>query len=116
MKNEEEILLLRKAAQIVDKGLQAGLRMMKPGVTEYQLYAEVLYATQAAGSDGPPFFGMCSSGKRTLEGFLLTDRKFRRGDPVMFDVGTICHGYQEMELEWVWWERLARTLRRCTQR
>jgi Xaa-Pro aminopeptidase len=93
VKNEQEIELMRESARIVDAGLEAGLEMMKPGVKENEVYGEILKATQEAGSEGPPFFGCCTSGSRTLESLLATDRKLRNGDLVIIDVGSIFGGY-----------------------
>jgi Xaa-Pro aminopeptidase len=93
VKNEEEIKLIRKAAQIVDSGIAKGLRSLRQGITEQEVFAKIIETTMRMGSEGVPFSAIVSSGKKALKDELAGDRKLRKGDFVAMDVGAIFHGY-----------------------
>jgi Xaa-Pro aminopeptidase len=93
VKNEEEIKLIRKAAELVDSGISKGLRSLKPGVTEREVFSKIVAMTIRGGSEGVPFSAILSSGKKSLKDELAGDRKLRKGDFVAMDVGAIFYGY-----------------------
>lgn len=93
VKNEEEIKLFREVAKVEDIGLEAALKAVKIGNTENQVFAEALKAMTAAGSEGPPFFQLCASGKRTVTDIFSSEKVIRDGELVYFDIGCIVKGY-----------------------
>ena len=93
VKSEEEIKLIRKAAQIVDSGISRGLHSLRPGVTEQEVFAKIVETTMRLGSEGVPFSAIVSSGKKALKDELAGDREMRKGDFVAMDVGAMFHGY-----------------------
>ncbi len=93
VKNPEEIELLREAASIVDIGMTKGLSLFKVGVSEREVYASMIAAILEAGSEGVPWSPILSSGEHSLRTEFVTDYKFRDGDFVPFDIGSIYQGY-----------------------
>ncbi len=93
IKNEDEIALLRKAAEIVDIGAEAGLDAIRPGVTERQVVARMAAAMYEAGSEAEPWAGSFSSGKKALNSLYATDKILKEGDVGVFDIGSIYQGY-----------------------
>lgn len=93
IKNEDEIALLRKAAQIVDVGAEAGLSAIKPGVREREVVAAAAAAMYEAGSEGEPWATSFSSGERSLTSLFASDRILKEGDLGSFDLGSIYEGY-----------------------
>lgn len=61
IKSAEEITLLSKAAQIARKAVDAMIATAKPGMTEAQVYAEMLKAQIVNGAE-PSVFNLISSG------------------------------------------------------
>jgi Xaa-Pro aminopeptidase len=61
VKSEEEIETLRKAGKIARKVVDAMIGMARPGVTEAELYAEMI-KTQIANGGEPNVFNLLSSG------------------------------------------------------
>ncbi len=93
VKNEEEIKIYKEVAKVEDIGLEAALKTVKVGNTENKVIAEALKAMTAAGSEGPPFYQLCSSGKRSCVEILSSEKKIRDGELVYFDLGCIVKGY-----------------------
>jgi Xaa-Pro aminopeptidase len=94
IKDEHEIELIRKAAEIGDEGIRAALEFLKEGVTENEVAAEAEYAMRKKGAEGTAFPTFVNSGPRSLwlHG-LVTHRKIKKGDLVVIDLGPVYHGY-----------------------
>jgi len=93
IKTPDEIVLLRKAAEIVDVGAKAGLAAIKPGVRERDVVAKMAAAMYEAGSEAEPWAGSVTSGERSLNSILTSDRTIKEGDFAVFDIGSIYEGY-----------------------
>jgi Xaa-Pro aminopeptidase len=93
VKSEDEIVLMKEAAKLVDIGQQSAGKASKPGVSEKEAFAKAVAAMIAAGSEGPPFFELCSSGNRGIDENLATSRRLRKGDLIWFDLGSVYEGY-----------------------
>ena len=52
IKSPDEIAKIRQAIRISDEALFEGLKMVKPGVTEYEIAAEIQYQRLKLGADG----------------------------------------------------------------
>lgn len=95
VKDEGEIKLMRKAAQLTSKGMKAGYRVIKPGVREYEVAAEIEYAMRKHGSWGTAFHTIVASGPRSaFPHGGCTDRKIRKGDLVVVDIGATYRHYR----------------------
>ena len=93
VKSTDEIDLMKQAAKIVDIGQAAARRASKPGISEKEVFGNAIQAMIAAGSEGPPFFELCSSGDRGLDDQLATNRRLKKGDLIWLDLGGVYEGY-----------------------
>ena len=93
VKEEEEIKLIQAAAKVADKGMEATIKAIKPGMTESQVAAEAEYAMRQAGAED--FWrSYVSSGPRTnIAHGLPSSRKLQTGDLVMIDIHPIVNSY-----------------------
>lgn len=66
IKDEQEITLIKKASEILVKGMEAAVDAIKPGMTEVQVLAEAEYAMRKAGSEGSTFRMQVLAGERQL--------------------------------------------------
>jgi len=62
IKDEEEVARLREAAAVSARGVDAGVRAVRPGVGEWELEAAIEGAFRAAGGDGPGYSSIVASG------------------------------------------------------
>ncbi len=95
IKDEDELLLMRKAAEITSEGMKAAYDVLKPGMKEYEVAAEIEYAMRKRGSWGTSFETIVASGLRSAfpHGWC-TDRKIEEGDLVVIDVGATYRFYR----------------------
>ena len=94
VKDEEEIRLMRKAGELTSEGMKAAYETIKPGVREYEVAAEVEYAMRKNGSWGIAFETIVASGVRSaFPHGGCTDRKIRKGDLVVVDIGATYEYY-----------------------
>ena len=93
-KTEEEIGAMRAAQAIAERALEEVLALIRPGMTEKQVMAELVYRTLRHGSEGNSFDPIVVSGSNTsLPHGLPGDRVIRRGDFVTMDFGCLKDGY-----------------------
>ncbi len=95
VKNEQEITLMKKAAELTDVGALTGMECVRAGVREYEVAAEIEYAMRQRGSEGAAFETVVASGPRSAHPHgVSTDRVITRGDAVVLDLGAVYHGYR----------------------
>lgn len=93
-KSEEEIGYLREAQAISEKALAEVLRIIKPGMTERQVAAELVYHMLLNGSEGNSFDPIVITGKKTsMPHGVPGDEVIHEGDFVTMDFGCLKHGY-----------------------
>jgi len=94
-KDSAEISAMRKAAQIAQQALQATLPMIKTGMTERQLAAELTQQLLRAGSQPElPFFPIVSAGPNSANPHATpTERQLQPGDLLLIDYGASYQGY-----------------------
>ena len=93
-KTEEEIGAMRAAQAIAERALKEVLPLIRPGMTEKQVMAELVYRTLRHGSEGNSFDPIVVSGPNTsLPHGVPGDRVIRRGDFVTMDFGCLKEGY-----------------------
>jgi Xaa-Pro aminopeptidase len=105
IKEIAELASIKKAAEITDSGVRAALEMIKPGVREYEVAAEMEHATRKLGSEGVAFDTIVASGARSafphggasgqslLQGGC-TNKKIERGEFIVIDVGARYNNYR----------------------
>lgn len=94
VKEPGELALMRKAARLAQAVLADLLKLVRPGVLEMELAAELEYRMRRAGASGPAFDTIVASGPRTaLPHARPTARRLRRGELVLFDLGAILSHY-----------------------
>ena len=93
-KNEEEIESLIRAQRISEKALEEVLQIIKPGMTEREVMAELVYHMLKNGSEGNSFDPIVVTGKNTsMPHGVPGDTVIREGDFVTMDFGSLKNGY-----------------------
>lgn len=94
IKTEEEIAYLRHAEAIGDMAFSKILNMIKPGMTERELQAELEYQMMKCGAEGTSFDTIVASGiHSSMPHAIPTDKKIEMGDFVTMDFGCRYQGY-----------------------
>ena len=93
-KEDWELQLMLKAQEITDKAFTEILTRVKPGMTELELQAELIYCLYKNGGTGLAFSPIVVSGPNTsLPHGVPGDRKLQKGDFITMDFGVIYQGY-----------------------
>jgi Xaa-Pro aminopeptidase len=93
-KDEEELRRMEKAQRIAEKALAETLPLIRPGVTEKEVAAEIVYRMLRNGAEKVSFDPIVVSGPNTsLPHGVPTTRKIKSGEFVTLDIGCICEGY-----------------------
>ena len=94
VKEEWELELMRKAQDITDKAFSEVLPRLKPGMTELELQAELIYCLYKNGATGLAFDPIVVSGPNTsLPHGVAGERVIQPGDFVTMDFGALYMGY-----------------------
>ncbi len=94
VKTDEEIMYIKKAEETGDKAFSYILGLIKEGVTEKELAAEIEHFMKKSGADGIAFDTIVAFGERcALPHAYPTDRKLKRNEFVLFDYGCTVNGY-----------------------
>ena len=93
-KSEEEIRCLIRAQRISEKALEAVLHLIRPGMTEKEVMAELVYHMLKNGSEGNSFDPIVVTGTKTsMPHGVPGDVVIREGDFVTMDFGSLAGGY-----------------------
>ncbi len=94
VKDAEEVANIRRAAAISDAVFMEILDVIRPGVKERDIAAEISYRQKRRGGERDAFEPIVASGERgALPHAGATARKLRTGDMVTLDFGCSHHGY-----------------------
>ena len=94
VKEDWELALMRKAQEITDASFAELLTKIKPGMTEKQLQAELIYCQLKNGADGLAFDPIIVSGPNTsVPHGVAGDRVIQEGDFITMDFGAAYKGY-----------------------
>jgi Xaa-Pro dipeptidase len=95
VKDEQETRLIWEACKLASVGMKVASEMIRPGVKEKEVAAEVEYAMRKKGSDGTSFDTIIASGPHSAfpHGSCST-RTVRGGDLVVVDLGATCSFYR----------------------
>ncbi len=94
-KDAGEVEAMRQAVQIAQRALQATLPVIKVGVTERQVAAELIIQLLRAGTDPDlPFHPIVSGGPHSADPHASpSDRPLQNGDLLVIDWGATYQGY-----------------------
>jgi Xaa-Pro aminopeptidase len=93
-KSEEEIACMIRAQRISEAALAETLPLIKPGMTEKEVAAELVYRMLRHGSEGNSFDPIVVTGKKTsMPHGVPGDEVIREGDFVTMDFGSLSGGY-----------------------
>ena len=93
-KTDEEIQSMIRAQRISEKALEEVLQIIKPGMTEREVMAELVYHMLKNGSEGNSFDPIVVTGKKTsMPHGVPGDEVIRAGDFITMDFGSLKDGY-----------------------
>ncbi len=93
-KDENEITAIRRAAQITDRVFKKILTILKPGVRELEVAAEISYWHRIFGAESDAFDPIVASGVRgAYPHGRATAKKLRIGEMITIDMGCKVEGY-----------------------
>ncbi|MDB5352083.1 MAG: hypothetical protein JWN86_3330 [Planctomycetota bacterium] len=88
LKSKSELVLLQKAIDITGDANEEVLKIIGPGLFEYQLEGRILGAFLNGGALRPGFQSIVGSGPNsTIPHYFLSSRKMAEGDLVVVDIG-----------------------------
>jgi Xaa-Pro aminopeptidase len=94
VKDIAEISSLEKAVRVTDNVFTDLLELLKPGVTESDISAEITYRQRRYGAEGDAFEPIVAAGTRgAMPHARATATKIRRGEMLTLDFGCIVDGY-----------------------
>ena len=94
VKTADEIENLQKAQSMADEAFAELLKVVKPGMTERRVAAELEYICAKLGSEGPSFETIVGSGPNGAMCHAVPgERKLQEGDLVVVDFGCLYNGY-----------------------
>ncbi|MGN1140567.1 MAG: M24 family metallopeptidase [Oliverpabstia sp.] len=94
IKTEEELSYLQKAEEIGDKAFEKILTLLKPGMTELEVAAELEYLMKKEGAENTSFDTIIASGlNSSMPHAIPGEKKLEEGDFVTMDFGCKYKGY-----------------------
>jgi Xaa-Pro aminopeptidase len=97
IKSPEELVYVRKAGACADKGMNAILEAVRPGITEAELTAHCDYSMILAGADRGPFILIGSGPWEKFQGSIgdasQSTRKLQKGDLILTELSPSFGGY-----------------------
>jgi Xaa-Pro dipeptidase len=95
VKDKQEIQLIRKACNFTNIGMKAAAQILRPGIKEKDVAAEVEYAMRKKGSDGTAFETIIASGiSSAFPHGSCSDRTIQEGDLIVVDLGATYKFYR----------------------
>ena len=94
IKSEDELVNLRKAAELADYAIEVGCSEIAEGKTEIEILMAIEAAVKKKGAEKMSFDTMVLSGLKTASPHGTPgDRKIQKGDFILFDLGVVYNGY-----------------------
>lgn len=88
LKTEEDLALMRRAAEISAEAHRAAMAAARPGMFEYELEALVEYTFRKNGATGPSYTTIVGSGPNaTVLHYIENSRRIGENDLVLIDAG-----------------------------
>jgi Xaa-Pro aminopeptidase len=93
-KDEREIALIRKAVELGSRAMEETLTLLRPGMTELEVAAEIEFRMRRYGGERPSFETIVATGPRAaLPHARATTRRIRPKEFILLDLGVILSGY-----------------------
>jgi Xaa-Pro aminopeptidase len=93
-KDPEELAVMRKAAILAGEIVESALGLLKPGVREREVGAEIEYQMKKRGATGPSFGTIVAFGERSaLPHARPSGKRLRKNELVVLDLGVILGHY-----------------------
>lgn len=93
-KTEMEIAVMREACRITGETFKDVCKMLKPGVMEYEVEAEILKGFRSRGATGPAYGSIVAAGeKNCVLHYNDNNRECMDGDLLLLDFGCELAGY-----------------------
>jgi Xaa-Pro aminopeptidase len=94
VKDENELKFMRKAAELTSKGMEKAIEIVRAGLKEYEIAAEIEFEMRKLGSNGIAFDTIiCSGPDSAFPHGRWGEREIRSGDLVVIDIGAKYRGY-----------------------
>ncbi|MER3522626.1 MAG: hypothetical protein C4326_00810 [Ignavibacteria bacterium] len=94
VKDAEEIAQIRAAVKISDRVFGEVVKVMRPGVRELEIAAEISYLHRMFGAEGDAFETIVASGERSaFPHARASQKRIRSGELVTLDFGCVVNGY-----------------------
>jgi Xaa-Pro aminopeptidase len=94
VKDPGELTIMREAAVLISAVFEGALSMVKPGVTELELAAELEYAMKQKGASGASFETIVAAGPHSAWAHARpSSNPLRKSQLVVLDQGAILRGY-----------------------
>ena len=93
-KDAAELAQMRRAANLADEVVQHAIGLLKPGIREFEVGAEIEYQMRKRGASGPAFETIVAFGERAaLPHARPTAKRLRKNELVVLDLGVILGHY-----------------------
>ncbi|MEM2896994.1 MAG: Xaa-Pro peptidase family protein [Candidatus Bathyarchaeia archaeon] len=94
VKLNQELELIKKAAEIAINGMEAVREILKEGMKEYEVVGEIEYAMRKKGAERFAFPTFVNSGYRSnwLHG-IATRKEIKKEELILIDIGPVYRGY-----------------------
>jgi len=93
-KDTVELAQMRKAAILAGEIMESAIGLLKPGVSEREIGAEIEYQMRKRGAEGPSFETIVAFGERAaLPHARPTGKRLRKNELVVLDLGVILGHY-----------------------
>ncbi len=94
IKDDDEVQLITKSAQITDKCFYHIVKYIKPGVTEWDIALEIEFFYKKHGCKRISFDTIVASGAgSSMPHYKTGNKKIKAGEPVLIDMGCVYNGY-----------------------
>ncbi len=94
VKDASELAQMRKAAILASEVVQSAIGMLKPGIREFEVAAEIEYQMRKRGASGAAFESIVAFGARAaLPHARPTAKRLRKNELVVLDLGAILEKY-----------------------
>jgi Xaa-Pro aminopeptidase len=93
-KDAAELAQMRRAAILAGEVVQSAIGLLKPGIREFEVAAEIEYQMRKRGASGPAFETIVAFGERAaLPHARPTAKRLRKNELVVLDLGVILGHY-----------------------